>query len=72
MMSVTLAPTMVRASDKINVIPSRAELKVDCRVPPGIGREHTERRIREVLGDDGYVLDFTEMTSATARRWRRR
>jgi acetylornithine deacetylase/succinyl-diaminopimelate desuccinylase-like protein len=62
MLSVTLAPTMVRASDKINVIPSRAELKVDCRVPPGLGREHTERRIREVLGEDGYALDFTEMT----------
>src|SRR3954454_18533812 len=45
MLGVTLAPTMVHASDKINVLPSRAEIKVDCRVPPGIGREQTERRI---------------------------
>src|SRR4051794_25295278 len=62
MLGVTLAPTMAHASDKINVIPSRAELQVDCRVPPGLGREHAERRIREVLGDDGYSLEFIEMT----------
>jgi acetylornithine deacetylase/succinyl-diaminopimelate desuccinylase-like protein len=62
MLGVTLAPTMAHASDKINVIPSSAELQVDCRVPPGLGREHAERRIREVLGDDGYQLDFIEMT----------
>ena len=35
MLGVTLAPTMAHASDKINVIPSRAYLKIDCRVPPG-------------------------------------
>jgi acetylornithine deacetylase/succinyl-diaminopimelate desuccinylase-like protein len=60
MLGVTLAPTMAHASDKINVIPARAELQVDCRVPPGHGRELTERRIREVLGDDGYSIEFLE------------
>src|SRR5213079_1040345 len=58
MLGVTLAPTMAHASDKINVIPSSAELQVDCRVPPGLGREHTERRIHEVLGGDGYTIEF--------------
>src|SRR4051794_38748686 len=62
MLGVTLAPTMAHASDKINVIPSRAELQVDCRVPPGLGREHAERRIHEVLGGDGYALEFIEQT----------
>ena len=62
MLGVTLAPTMAHASDKINVIPSRAELQVDCRVPPGLGREHTERRIHEVLGGNGYKLEFIEQT----------
>ena len=62
MLGVTLAPTMAHASDKINVIPSSAELQVDCRVPPGLGREHAERRIHEVLGGDGYALEFTEQT----------
>src|SRR4051794_41756811 len=41
---VTLAPTMIRASEKINVIPARAELGVDCRVPPEHGEEHTAER----------------------------
>jgi acetylornithine deacetylase/succinyl-diaminopimelate desuccinylase-like protein len=70
MLGVTLAPTMAHASDKINVIPSRAELQVDCRVPPGLGREHAERRIHEILGPptqgDGYTLEFTEQTIGNA------
>ena len=62
MLSVTLSPTMARASEKINVIPSRAQLKVDCRVPPGLGKESARKRINEVLGDqaDELRLDFTE------------
>jgi acetylornithine deacetylase/succinyl-diaminopimelate desuccinylase-like protein len=49
MLGVTFAPTRVRASEKINVIPSRAELKVDCRVPPGLGEAEVLRGIAEVL-----------------------
>jgi len=60
LLGVTLAPTRIHASDKINVIPSSAELSVDCRVPPGLGEEHALARIREVLGEDGYRLEFTE------------
>jgi acetylornithine deacetylase/succinyl-diaminopimelate desuccinylase-like protein len=60
MMGVSLAPTRISASAKINVIPASAQLQVDCRVPPGLGEAQTLRRIREVLGDDGYRLDFTE------------
>ena len=61
MLGVTLAPTMARASDKINVIPSRAELQVDCRVPPGLGEEHARERIRGALdGADGYEIAFFE------------
>src|SRR3954471_1603343 len=60
MLGVTLAPTMARASEKINVVPSAAELEVDCRVPPGLGKDDAEKRIREVLGDNGYELTFTE------------
>ncbi len=60
MMGVSLAPTRIQASAKINVIPSEASLQVDCRVPPGLGADDALRRIREVLGDDGYRLEFTE------------
>jgi acetylornithine deacetylase/succinyl-diaminopimelate desuccinylase-like protein len=60
LISVTLTPTMVSASEKINVIPSRAELKVDCRVPPGLGEEEARAAIAEVLGENGYLIEFAE------------
>lgn len=62
MASVTFAPTIVSASEKINVIPSKAVLKVDCRVPPGHGRETAERRLLEVLdgAGDGYEVAWLE------------
>jgi acetylornithine deacetylase/succinyl-diaminopimelate desuccinylase-like protein len=62
MFGVTFTPTRISASEKINVIPSSAELRVDCRVPPGLGEEEVRRGIAEVLGaqDDGWRIDFTE------------
>lgn len=61
MFGVTFTPTRIRASEKINVIPSRAELKVDCRVPPGLGEEQVRSGIAEVLGvEDGFRIEFTE------------
>ncbi|MGH2854631.1 MAG: M20/M25/M40 family metallo-hydrolase, partial [Solirubrobacteraceae bacterium] len=50
MLGVTFAPTRIRASEKVNVIPSRAELKVDCRVPPGLGEAEVLRGVAEVFG----------------------
>jgi acetylornithine deacetylase/succinyl-diaminopimelate desuccinylase-like protein len=60
MLGVTFTPTRITASEKINVIPSRAELKVDCRVPPGLGEQEVRRGISEVLGDEGFQVEFTE------------
>jgi acetylornithine deacetylase/succinyl-diaminopimelate desuccinylase-like protein len=61
MLGVTFAPTRISASEKINVIPSRAVLRVDCRVPPGLGEEQVRRAIAEVLGpEDGFAIEFTE------------
>ncbi len=60
MLGVSLAPTRIWASEKINVIPGVARLQVDCRVPPGMGESQALERIREVLGPDGYELRFTE------------
>ncbi|HYM46463.1 MAG TPA: M20/M25/M40 family metallo-hydrolase [Solirubrobacteraceae bacterium] len=61
MLGVTFAPTRISASEKINVIPSRAVLKVDCRVPPGLGEAEVRRAIAEVLGpEDGFQVEFTE------------
>jgi acetylornithine deacetylase/succinyl-diaminopimelate desuccinylase-like protein len=68
MLGVTLAPTMAHASDKINVIPARAYLKVDCRVPPGLGEEAARRRIAHVLGElaESLEIEFTERTTGNA------
>jgi acetylornithine deacetylase/succinyl-diaminopimelate desuccinylase-like protein len=61
MLGVTMTPTRAFASDKINVIPSRALLKVDCRTPPGMDRDEAEGHIRGALGDlDGVALSFDE------------
>lgn len=66
LLGVTLAPTRISGSEKINVIPASAELRVDCRVPPGLGEREVLARIREVLGDDGYRLEFTECVAGNA------
>jgi acetylornithine deacetylase/succinyl-diaminopimelate desuccinylase-like protein len=60
MLGVTFAPTMASASEKINVIPARATLQVDCRVPPGLGEDHVRARLAERLGENGYDIDFAE------------
>jgi acetylornithine deacetylase/succinyl-diaminopimelate desuccinylase-like protein len=62
MLSVTLTPTMVSASEKMNVIPARATLKVDCRVPPGLGEDVALQRLHELLGEaaTGLDIEFTE------------
>ena len=63
-LGVTVAPTILNSGEKINVIPARAELKVDCRVPPGIGIEGTKARIAELLGDiDGVEIEFFEQVT---------
>jgi acetylornithine deacetylase/succinyl-diaminopimelate desuccinylase-like protein len=66
MLGVTFTPTRISASEKINVIPSRAVLKVDCRVPPGLGEEQVREGLAEVLGEEGtgprppWRIEFTE------------
>jgi acetylornithine deacetylase/succinyl-diaminopimelate desuccinylase-like protein len=68
MLGVTLTPTMAHASDKVNVIPSRAEIKIDCRVPPGHGEDAARQRIHEVLEDeaDGLEIAFSEKVTGNA------
>jgi acetylornithine deacetylase/succinyl-diaminopimelate desuccinylase-like protein len=65
-LGVTFAPTMAAASEKINVIPARAQLQVDCRVPPGLGEDHVRRRLAERVGENGYELSFGESVAGNA------
>ena len=71
MLRVTLVPTQARASEKENVIPSHAEVLVDCRVPPGMNEADARQRAVEVLGSPNgagppggastaYELEFVE------------
>jgi len=66
-LGITAAPTRVSASDKINVIPARADLEVDCRMPPGIDGEATLRRVRELVGDDDGI-ELTVMEEVVGNR----
>ena len=60
-MQVTLAPTRISASEKINVIPARAELEVDCRAPAGMVREQVMARVRGLLGEEAEIEFFEEV-----------
>lgn len=64
MFGVTLTPTRIFASEKINVIPSEAQLRIDCRVPPGLGEDAVRRAIHAVLGpEEGFRISFdTQIT----------
>jgi acetylornithine deacetylase/succinyl-diaminopimelate desuccinylase-like protein len=64
-LQVTFAPTRAFASEKINVIPARAELHVDCRAPAGMQGDEVMRAIRGVLGDEVEV-DFLEQVVGNA------
>jgi acetylornithine deacetylase/succinyl-diaminopimelate desuccinylase-like protein len=61
-LAVTMTPTVIHASEKINVIPAHAYVKVDTRVPPGLGADVAMQRMRELLGDaaEGIEFEFTE------------
>jgi acetylornithine deacetylase/succinyl-diaminopimelate desuccinylase-like protein len=60
MLGVTLTPTMARGSGKQNVIPSSAEILVDCRVPPEMGENAVRERIGAVLGQGEFEIEFVE------------
>ena len=62
LLSFTLSPTMISASERRNVIPGTCEVVVDRRLLPGQTPEDVEPILRGLLGDDGYEL-------ATIERW---
>jgi acetylornithine deacetylase/succinyl-diaminopimelate desuccinylase-like protein len=65
-LSVTLTPTRTSAGEKANVIPSSAEVLVDTRVPPGMTGDDAAERIRGVLGEGDYELEFSEAVVGNA------
>jgi acetylornithine deacetylase/succinyl-diaminopimelate desuccinylase-like protein len=60
MLGVTLTPTKSQAGKKANVIPSEAEALIDCRVPPGQGKEDALRQLSALIGEGEYDVEFSE------------
>ncbi|MGZ4614719.1 MAG: M20/M25/M40 family metallo-hydrolase [Actinomycetes bacterium] len=61
LVGTTMAPTMLDASPKRNVMPARASVELDCRILPGTTEADVEREVRARLGDDlPYELTWPE------------
>jgi acetylornithine deacetylase/succinyl-diaminopimelate desuccinylase-like protein len=60
LLSLTLSPTMISASERRNVIPSTCEVVVDCRLLPGQTQAEVEPLLREVIGDGDYDFEWME------------
>src|ERR687888_496370 len=60
LLSLTLSPTMISASERRNVIPSTCEVVVDCRLLPGQTQGEVEPLLRDVLGDGDYDFEWIE------------
>jgi acetylornithine deacetylase/succinyl-diaminopimelate desuccinylase-like protein len=61
LMGSTMAPTMLEASNKRNVMPARATAEVDIRTLPSTTPADVETRVRALLGDDvPYELEWPE------------
>jgi acetylornithine deacetylase/succinyl-diaminopimelate desuccinylase-like protein len=65
LLSFTLSPTMIEASERRNVIPGTCELVVDRRLLPGQTPEDVEPTMREILGDGDYELETLERWGGT-------
>ena len=65
LLSFTLSPTMIEASERRNVIPGTCELVVDRRLLPGQTPEDVEPIMRQILGDGEYELETIERCGGT-------
>ena len=65
LLSMTLSPTMVSASQKRNVIPALCDVTVDSRLLPGMSPAEQQEIVRNVLGDGDYELEVLEAHGGT-------
>jgi acetylornithine deacetylase/succinyl-diaminopimelate desuccinylase-like protein len=65
LLSFTLSPTMIEASERRNVIPGACEIVVDRRLLPGQTPEDVEPILREILGEGDYELETIERYGGT-------
>jgi acetylornithine deacetylase/succinyl-diaminopimelate desuccinylase-like protein len=65
LLSLTLSPTMVTASQKRNVIPAICDVIVDSRLLPGTTPAQQLEIVREILGEGDYELESLEAHGGT-------
>jgi acetylornithine deacetylase/succinyl-diaminopimelate desuccinylase-like protein len=65
LLSLTLAPTMITASQKRNVIPAICDVVVDSRLLPETTTVEQHAIVRSVLGDGDYELEELEAHGGT-------
>jgi acetylornithine deacetylase/succinyl-diaminopimelate desuccinylase-like protein len=65
MLGTAVSPTMVVASQRVNVIPGLCEVVCDCRLLPGDTPADVEPALRALLGADGYDLEWVEAVGGT-------
>lgn len=61
MLRTSVSPTMLKASNKVNVIPNTAEAQLDVRRLPGETREEIVARFRQIINDTS--IDVTVAAS---------
>ncbi len=65
LLSLTLSPTMISASERRNVIPSVCEVEVDCRLLPDQTQAEAEQIVRSVLGEGDYDFEWVDGRGGT-------
>ncbi|AQQ14053.1 Succinyl-diaminopimelate desuccinylase [Corynebacterium glaucum] len=66
MSHLTIAPTVLRAGQAINVLPSTAWLEMDCRPLPGQTQADIDALLREALGDLADEVEITHLITEDA------
>jgi acetylornithine deacetylase/succinyl-diaminopimelate desuccinylase-like protein len=65
LLGLTVAPTVIHASDKRNVIPAVCEVVCDCRLLPGQTQAEAERVLRASLPKGDWELEWLEGQGGT-------
>lgn len=65
MVQTTITPTVINGGVKVNVIPDKCTLMLDCRILPGVDREDLERMILDMVDTEKIRLDFEVFSAAS-------
>ena len=65
LLGMTVAPTMISASQKRNVIPGQCEVTVDCRLLPGQTEAEADGLVRSWLGEGDYEVEWRDAQGGT-------